>query len=57
MDCELDNPRKRMRLDIPKTTTELAFDILKNINELRAVIRNISTEIKELENTLELVMD
>jgi archaellum component FlaC len=60
MDCELDlilPARKKIKFDIPKTKTELADDIFKSINELRNVIRNITYEIKELENTLELVLD
>tara|TARA_R110000803_G_scaffold210131_2_gene281156 strand:- start:233 stop:397 length:165 start_codon:yes stop_codon:yes gene_type:complete len=48
---------KKYKMDIPKTTTELAEDILKSINDLRMVIKNITLEIKELENTLELIMD
>jgi archaellum component FlaC len=60
MDCDLDlilPVRKKIKFDIPKTRAELADDIFKSINELRNVIRNITDEIKELENTLELVLD
>jgi archaellum component FlaC len=60
MDCDLDlilPARKKIKFDIPKTRAELADDIFKSINELRNVIRNITDEIKELENTLELVLD
>jgi prefoldin subunit 5 len=60
MDCDLDlifPARKKLKFDVPKTKSELADDIFKSINELRKVIRNITEEIKELENTLELVMD
>jgi hypothetical protein len=54
----MDGPMiKKYKMDIPKTTTELAEDILKSINELRTVIKNITLEIKELENTLDLLMD
>ena len=60
MDCDLDlifPARKKLKFDVPKTKTELADAIYNSINELRKVIRNITEEIKELENTLELVMD
>ena len=60
MDCDLDlifPARKKLKFDVPKTTSELADDIYNSINELRKVIRNITEEIKELENTLELLMD
>ena len=65
MDCELNYPpSKKLKtanlkviFEEPKTKTELASDILFSMKELRQVINNITLEIRELENSLELVLD